>query len=323
MKFHRRHVLRAAAGAAAFSITPRSARAQTYPTRPVRIIVGLPAGSSSDIGARLIGQWLSERLGQPFVIENHLGAGQNLAAELVVRAAPDGYTLLLCNTANASNPTIYEHLSFNFLRDTAPVAGLIRVPLVMLVNPSVPARTVPEFIAYAKAHPGKINMASVGIGSVQHIAGELFKFMAGVDMVHVPYRANPRPDLVAGQVEVMFDTGPSSIGLVRDGRLRALAVTTAERWQALPDVPTMNELVPGYEASAWQGIAAPGGTPAEIIARLNREITAGLADAGVKAKLADLGAVPMPMAPAEFGTFLAAETEKWGKVIRFANIKPE
>jgi tripartite-type tricarboxylate transporter receptor subunit TctC len=323
MQFSRRHVLTAAAAVAALPITPRIARAQTYPGRPVRIIVGLPAGSSSDIGARLIGQWLSERLGQSFVIENHLGAGQNLAAELVVRAAPDGYTLLLCNTANASNPAIYQNLSFNFLRDTAPVAGLIRVPMVMLVNPSVPARTVPDFIAYAKAHPGKINMASVGIGSVQHIAGELFKFMAGVDMVHVPYRSNPRPDLIAGQVEVMFDTIPSSIGLVRDGKLRALAVTTAARWPGLPDVPIMSEFVPGYEASAWQGIAAPRGTPAEIVTRLNREITAGLADSNLQAKLADLGAVPMPISPAEFGTFLAAEAEKWGKVIRFADIKPE
>jgi tripartite-type tricarboxylate transporter receptor subunit TctC len=321
MQFSRRHVLLAAV--AALPITLRIARAQTYPGRPVRIIVGLPAGSSSDIGARLIGQWLSERLGQSFVIENHLGAGQNLAAELVLRAAPDGYTLLLCNTANASNPSIYQNLSFNFLRDTTAVAGLIRVPMVMLVNPSVPAWTVPEFIAYAKAHPGKINMASVGIGSVQHIAGELFKFMAGVDMVHVPYRSNPRPDLIAGQVEVMFDTIPSSIGLVRDGKLRALAVTTAARWPGLPDVPVMSEFVPGYEASAWQGIAAPKGTPAEIVTRLNREITAGLADANLQGKLADLGAVPMPMSPAEFGTFLAAEAEKWGKVIRFADIKPE
>jgi tripartite-type tricarboxylate transporter receptor subunit TctC len=323
MPFLRRHVLQAAAGAAAVSCASRIARAQTYPTRPVRIIVGLPAGSSSDIGARLIGQFLSERLGQAFVIENHLGAGQNLAAELVVRAAPDGYTLLLSNTANASNGAIYQNLSFDFIRDIAPVAGLVRVPLVMLVHPSVPARTVPEFIAYATAHPGKINMASVGIGSVQHIAGELFKFMAGVDMVHVPYRTNPRPDLIAGQVEVLFDTIPSSIGFIRDGKLRALAVTTAERWQGLPDVPTMNQFVPGYEASAWQGIVAPRSTPAEIVARLNREVAAGLADAGMQAKLADLGAAPMPMSPAEFGAFLASETEKWGKVIRFAGIKPE
>jgi tripartite-type tricarboxylate transporter receptor subunit TctC len=323
MKLPRRTFLHLAAGTAALPAVSRIARAQTYPTRPIRIIVGLPAGSSSDIGARLMGQWLSERLGQPLVVENRPGAGQNLAAEAVVRAPPDGYTLLLSNTANASNPALYDRLNFNFIRDITPVAGIIRVPQVMLLNPSVPAKTVPEFIAYAKANPSKINMASVGIGSAQHIVGELFKFMAGVDMVHVPYRSNPRPDLLGGQVQVMFDTIPSSIEFIRAGKLRALAVTTSSRYQALPDIPTVGEFVPGYEASAWQGIGAPTNTPNEIIERLNREINVGLADAKMKAQLADLGALPMPMAPAEFGRLVVDETEKWGKVIKFAGIKPE
>ena len=323
MKLARRHFLRAAVGAAVLPAVSSVATAQTYPNRPVRIIVGLPAGSSSDIGARLMGQWLSERIGQPFVIENRPGAGQNLAAEAVVRAPPDGYTLLLSNTANASNPWLYDKLSFNFIRDVTPVAGLIRVPQVMLVNPSVPARTVPEFIAYAKANPGKINMASVGIGSVQHIAGELFKFMAGVDMVHVPYRSNPRPDLFGGQVQVLFDTIPSSIEFIRTGKVRALAVTTATRYQGLPDVPTVAEFLPGYEASGWQGIGAPANTPAEIVERLNKEINAGLADSKMKAQLANLGALTMPMTPAEFGKLIVDETEKVGDVIKFANIKPD
>jgi tripartite-type tricarboxylate transporter receptor subunit TctC len=323
MKLPRRHFLRLAAGAAALPAASRVARAQSYPGRPVRLMVGLAAGSSSDIGARLMGQWLSERLGQSFVIENRPGAGQNLAAEAVVRAAADGYTLLLCNTANASNPWLYDKLSFNFLRDITPVAGIIRVPQVMLVNPSVPASTVPEFIAYAKANPGKINMASVGVGSVQHIAGELFKFMAGIDMVHVPYRGNPRPDLLGGQVQVLFDTIPSSIEFIRTGKVRALAVTTATRYQGLPDVPTVAEFLPGYEASGWQGIGAPANTPQEIVGRLNQEVNAGLADPKLTAQLADLGAVTMPMTPAEFGKLLVDETEKWGKVIRAANIKAE
>jgi tripartite-type tricarboxylate transporter receptor subunit TctC len=257
------------------------------------------------------------------VIENRPGAGQNIAAEAVVRAAADGYTLLLCNTANASNAALYDKLNFNFIRDITPVAGLIRVPQVMLVNPSVPARTVPEFIAYAKANPGKINMASVGVGSAQHIAGELFKFMAGVDMVHVPYRSNPRPDLLGGQVQVLFDTIPSSIEFIRTGKVRALAVTTATRYQGLPDVPTVGEFVPGYEASGWQGIGAPANTPPEMVERLNEEINLGLADLKMKAQLADLGALPMPMTPAAFGKLIVDETEKWGNVIRAANIKPE
>jgi tripartite-type tricarboxylate transporter receptor subunit TctC len=323
LKVPRRSFLHLAAAAAALPTMSRMAWAQAYPTRPVRIIVGLPAGSSSDIGARLIGQWLSERLGQPLVIENRPGAGQNLAAEAVVHAPPDGYTLLLSNTANATNPALYEKLNFNFIRDITPVAGIIRVPQVMLVNPSVPAKTVPAFIAYAKANPGKINMASVGIGSAQHIAGELFKFMAGVDMVHVPYRSNPRPDLFGGQVQVMFDTIPSSIEFIRAGKVRALAVTTSSRYQGLLDIPTVGEFLPGYEASAWQGIGAPTNTPEGIIEMLNKEINAGLADSKLKAKFADLGALPMPMTPAEFGRLIADETEKWGKVVKFAGIKPE
>jgi tripartite-type tricarboxylate transporter receptor subunit TctC len=241
----------------------------------------------------------------------------------VVRAPPDGYTLLLSNTANATNPALYEKLNFNFIRDITPVAGIIRVPQVMLVHPSVPAKTVPEFIAYAKANPGKINMASVGIGSAQHIAGELFKFMAGVDMVHVPYRSNPRPDLFGGQVQVMFDTIPSSIEFIRASKVRALAVTTSSRYQGLLDIPTVGEFVPGYEASAWQGIGAPTNTPEGIIEMLNKEINAGLADSKLKAKLADLGALPMPMTPAEFGRLIADETEKWATVVKFAGIKPE
>jgi tripartite-type tricarboxylate transporter receptor subunit TctC len=323
MKLPRRQFLHLAAGAAALPAVSRIAGAQTYPTRAVRIIVGLPAGSSSDIGARLMGQWLAERLGQPFVIENRPGAGQNIAAETVVRAPPDGYMLLLANTANATNPALYDRLSFNFIRDIAPVAGIIRVPQVMLVTLSLPTKTVPEFIAYAKANPGNINMASVGVGSAQHIAGELFKFMAGVDIVHVPYRSNPRPDLLGGQVEVMFDTIPSSIELIRAGKVRALAVTTVSRYPALPDVPTVGEFVTGYEASAWQGIGAPTNTPEGIVERLNKEINVGLADAKLKARLEDLGALPMPMTPAEFAKLIVDETEKWGKVVKFAGIKPE
>jgi tripartite-type tricarboxylate transporter receptor subunit TctC len=320
----RRQFLRLAASTLALPVTPYKAWAQAYPTRPVRIIVGLPAGSSSDIGARLMGQWLSERLGQPLVIENRPGAGQNLAAEAVVRAPPDGYTLLLSNTANATNPALYEKLNFNFIRDITPVAGIIRVPQVMLVHPSVPAKTVPEFIAYAKANPGKINMASVGIGSAQHIAGELFKFMAGVDMVHVPYRggAPAQTDLLGGQVDVMFTVVSSSIEHIRAGRLRALAVTTATRSAALPDVPTVGDFVPGYEASSVYGLGAPKNTPAEIVERLNREVTAALADPKIKARLADIGSVPIPMSSANYGKLIAEDTEKWAKVVKFSGAKP-
>jgi tripartite-type tricarboxylate transporter receptor subunit TctC len=323
MKLDRRALLHLAAGAVALPALTRLARAQAYPSRPVRIVVALPAGSSPDIGARLIAQWLSERLGQQFIVDNRPGANGNIGTEMVARAAPDGYTLLLAITANVVNTTLYENLAFNFSRDIAPVAGLVRVPQVMEVHPSVPATTVPEFIAYAKSVPGKLNMASGGVGGVPHIAGELFKMMAGVDMLHVPYRGNPRPDLLAGQMQVMFDTVLASIEFIRTGKLRALAVTTATRLEALPDVPTVAEFLPGYEASGWQGIAAPRGTPGDIVDRLNHEINAGLADARIKAQFANLGAVPMPMTPAEFGKLIADETEKWGKVIRTAHIKVE
>ena len=322
---HRRQFLHLAAGAAALPAVSRIARAQTYPTRPVRIIVGFPPGGAADIAARLMGQWLSERLGQPFVIENRPGAGSNIATEAVVRAPADGYTLLLVSTSNAINATLYDKLNFNFIRDIAPVAGIIRVPHVMEVNPSVPAKTVPEFIAYAKANPGKINMASAGIGAAPHVSGELFKMMTGVDMVHVPYRgaAPALTDLLGGQVQVMFDTMPSSIEYIRAGKLRALAVTTATRSEALPDIPTVGDFVPGYEASAWYGVGAPKNTPAEIVDKLNKEINAGLADPKMKARLADLGGTVLAGSPADFGKLIADETEKWAKVVKFAGIKPE
>jgi tripartite-type tricarboxylate transporter receptor subunit TctC len=323
VKLPRRTFLHLAVGAAALPTVSRIARAQTYPTRPVRLIVALPAGSSPDIGARLMGQSLSERLGQQFIVDNRPGAASNIGTEAVVRAPPDGYTLLLVTGANAINATLYENINYNFIRDIAPVAGIMRVPFVMEVNPSVPAKTVPEFIAYAKANPGKINMASAGNGSAQHVAGELFKTMAGVDMLHVPYRDNPRPDLLGGQVQVMFDTLPASIEFIRTGKLRALAVTTATRQEALPDTPTVGEFVPGYEASGWQGIGAPKHTPDEIIEKINTAIDAGLTDPQIKARIAALASAPMPMTPTEFGKFIADETEKWGKVIRAANIKPE
>jgi tripartite-type tricarboxylate transporter receptor subunit TctC len=323
MKLPRRKFLHLAAGAAALPAVSRVARAQSYPTRAVRIIVGFPAGGSPDISARLIGQWLSERLGQQFIVDNRPGAASNIGTETVVRATPDGYTLLLAVATNAFNATLYDNLNFNFVRDIVPIAGVARVPFVMEVNPSVPAHTVPEFIAYAKSNPGKVNMASNGVGSAQQVAGELFKMMAGVDMLHVPYRGNPRPDLLSGQVQVMFDTLPASIEFIRTGKLRALAVTTSARSQELPDIPTVGEFVPGYEASGWQGIGAPRNTPDEIIERLNREISAGLDDTKMRSQLVNLGAVPMPMTPADFGKLIADDTEKWGKVIRAANIKPE
>ena len=325
VKVPRRQFLHLAAGAAALPAVSRIARAQTYPTRPVRIIVGFAAGGPTDIAARLIGQWLSERLGQQFVIENRPGAGSNIGTEAVVRAPPDGYTLLLVGTPNAINATLYDNLNFNFIRDIAPVASIMRAQGVMVVNPSVPAKTVPEFIAYAKANPGKINMASAGNGSPPHISGELFKLMAGVNMVHVPYRGGgpALTDLLGGQVQVMFEPDVSSIEYIRAGKLRALAVTTATRSEALPDIPTVGEFVPGYEASGWYGVGAPKDTPAEIVDKLNREINAGLADPKIKERLADLGGVPMPMTPAEFGKLIADETEKWGKVIRAANIQAD
>jgi tripartite-type tricarboxylate transporter receptor subunit TctC len=321
LNFCRRQFLHLAAGAATLPTVSRMAMAQTYPTRSVSVIVGLPAGTAPDILARLLAHWLSERLGQPFIVENRPGAGTNIATETVVRAPPNGYSLLLVTATNAMNTTLYDGLNFNFIRDIAPVAFLAGIPFVMQVNPSFPARTLPEFIAYAKANPGKVNMASVGNGTAPHVYGEMFKAMAGVDLVHVPYRANPIPDLLSGQVQVYFAAILSSIGHIRAGKLRALAVTTAARSELLPDIPAMGELVPGYEASAWQGVGVPKDTPAEIIDRLNKEINAGLADPKLGARMAELGAVPIPMTPVEFGRFIADETEKWAKVIKLANIK--
>jgi tripartite-type tricarboxylate transporter receptor subunit TctC len=302
------------------------AGAQTYPTRPVRIIVGFGAGGVADTLARLMGQWLSERLNQPFVIENRPGAGSNIATEAVVKAPPDGYTLLMISTPHAINATLHEKLNFNFIRDIAPVASIFRDgPNVMEVNPSFPTKTVPEFIAYAKANPGKINMASAGIGSSNHVYGELFKMMAGVDMLHVPYRGTgpALTDLIGGQVQVMFDSLGSSVEYIRAGKLRPLAVSTAMRVDALPDLPTVGDFLPGYDASDWYGICAPKGTPIEIIDKLNAQINAGLADPKLKARLADLGGTPLPGTPAEFGKLIADETEKWGKVVRAAHMKPE
>jgi tripartite-type tricarboxylate transporter receptor subunit TctC len=325
MKLPRRHFLHLAAGAAALPAVSRIARAQAYPSRPVRIVVGFPPGGGADITARLIGQWLSERLGQPFVVENRPGAGGNISTEAVVRAPADGYTLLLVTSPNAISATLYDNLHFNFIRDIAPVAGLTRDPNVLEVSLLVPAKTVPEFIAYAKANPGKINYASTGIGTPQHVAGELFKVMAGVNLVHVPYRgaAPAMTDLIAGQVQVMFDVATSSIGQIKAGKVRALAVTGAARSEALPDLPTLSDFVPGYEASNFRGVGAPRNTPAEIVDKLYKEISAGLADPKVKTRIADLAAVPLPMTPIEFGKLIAEETEKWGKVIKFAGIKAE
>ncbi len=301
------------------------ATAQTYPTRPVRLIIGYPPGGSADITARLLGQWLSERLGQPFVIESRPGASTNIATEAVVRAPPDGYTLLLVAPANAINATLYEKLNFNFISDIAPVAGIIRFPNVMVVNPLVPAKTVPEFIAYAKANPGRLNMASSGNGSTIHVSGELFKMMTGVNMVHVPYRggAPALTDMISGQVQVMFDSVPTSIEFIRAGKRRALAVTTATRSEVLPDLPTVADFVPGYEASAWYGVGVPKGTPDDIIDKLNKEINAILAEPKAKARLADLGASLLAGSSADFGKLVADETEKWGKVVKFSGAKPD
>jgi tripartite-type tricarboxylate transporter receptor subunit TctC len=325
MKLPRRQFLHLTAGAAALSAVSHFAWAQAYPTRRVRLVVGFPPGGGTDITARLIGQWLSERLGQQFVIENRPGAGSNLATEGVARAAADGYTLLLASTAHAINATLYDRLNYNFLRDIAPVAGIIRVPNVMEVNPSLPPKSVSEFIAYAKANPGKVNYASGGNGTAQHLSGELFKMMTGVVMVHVPYRgdAPALTDLIGGQVQVMFGSIPPSVEHIRAGKLRALAVTNATRSEALPDIPTVSDFVPGYEASAWYGIGAPRNTPAEIVDKLNKEINAALSDPKIKARLADLGGTVLSGSPADFGKLIADETEKWGKVIRAANIKPE
>jgi tripartite-type tricarboxylate transporter receptor subunit TctC len=325
MKLPRRNFLHLAAGAAALTALSRTASAQAYPTRPVRLIVPFGPAGATDITARLIGHWLSERLGQQFIIENRPGAGGNIGTEAVVRAPPDGYTLLYVTTANASNATLYDKLNFNFIHDIAPVAAIISFPYIMVVNPSVPAKTLPEFITYAKANPGKINMASPGIGSTPHVNGELFKVMTGTNMVHVPYRsaAAVMTDLLSGQVQLYFGTTASSLEYVRTGKLRALGVTIERRLDALPEIPTVAEFVPGYEASNWYGVGAPKATPAEIIDKLNKEISAGLADPTMKARLADLGGTVLAGSPADFGKLIADETEKWAKVIKFAGIKAD
>jgi tripartite-type tricarboxylate transporter receptor subunit TctC len=326
MKFPRRKFLHLAAGAAALPAFSRIASAQTYPTRPVRIVVGYAAGNTADILARLMGQWLSERLGQPFIIENRPGAGSNIGTQAVVRAPADGYTLLLVAPSNTINATLYDKLNFNFIRDVAPVATIMRSFYVMEVNPSFPAKTVPEFIAYAKANPGKMNMASGGNGTGSHICGELFKMMTGVNMVHVPSRGGEAPaltDLLGGQVQVFFGTPLASIEYIRAGQLRALAVTSAMRLQLLPNIPTVGEFVPGYEATGWSGIGAPKNTPAEIIERLNKEVNAALADPKIRARFADLGGTAMGGSPADFGKFIADETEKWAKVVKFSGARVE
>ena len=325
MQLPRRKFLHLAAGAAALQVASPFAWAQTYPTRPVRIVVGFAAGGAPDILGRLLGQWLSERLGQQFVIENRPGAGSNIATEVVAHAPADGHTLLLVSVGNAVNATLYNKLNYNFMRDVAPVAGISREPLAMEVHPSFPAKTVADLIAYAKANPGKISYASAGSGTSLHMAGELFKMMTGIQMVHVPYRGSALAvtDLLGGQVQMMFSPLPTSIEYVRSGRLRALAVTTATRSEALPDIPVVADSVPGYEASAWYGVGAPNNTPAEIVDKLKVEINAGLADPKIKGRLAELGSVVFGGSPRDFGKHLAAETEKWGKVIRVANIKPE
>ena len=325
MKLSRWNFLHLAAGAAAVLAMPRVASALDYPTRPVRIIVGFPPGGGVDIAARLVGQWLSERLGQSFVVENRPGAASNVATEAVVRAAPDGYTLLLAFSVNAINATLYDNLKFNFIREIAPVAAIIREPDVMVVNPSVPAVTVAEFIAYAKANPHKLNMGSGGTGTPSHVIGELLKMMTGTDLVHVPYRGiSPAlTDLLGGRVQIMFASTSSSIGYIKTGRLRALAVTTTTRSEQLPDVPTVADVVPGFEASLWYGVGAPETTPAEIIDKLNKQINAGLAEPALKARFADLGGTVITGSPADFAKLIADDTEKWAKVIKFANIKPE
>src|SRR5207302_4521877 len=325
MKLPRRKFLHLAAGTAALPVASRIARAQAYPSRPVRLIVPFGPAGATDITARLIGQWLSERLGQQFVIKNRPGAGGNIATEAVVRAAPDGYTLLYVTTANASNATLYDKLNFNFVRDIAPIAPIVGFPYIMVVNPSVSAKTLPEFIAYAKTNPGKINMASPGIGSVPHVNGELFKVMTGTNLVHVPYRsaAAVMTDLLSGQVQLYFGTTASSLEYVRTGKLRALAVTIERRLDALPDIPTVGEFVPGYEASGWFGVGAPSNTPVEIIDKLNKEIDAGVADPKMKARLADLGGIALTGSPSDFGKLIVEETERWGKEVKFAGVKAD
>jgi tripartite-type tricarboxylate transporter receptor subunit TctC len=324
-KLPRRRFLHLAAGAAALPAASLIARAQAYPSRPARIVVPFAAGGSTDINARLIGQWLSERLGQQFVIENRPGAGSNVGTEVVVNAPPDGYTLLLIGASSAINATLYDKLNFNFLRDITPVSGIMSIPFIMVINPSFPAKTVSEFIAYARANPGKVNMASGGAGTAGHMSGELFKMMAGVNMVHVPYRgeALALTDMLGGHVQAMFGTVPASIEHVRTGKLRPLAVTSARRSELLPDLPTVGDFVPGYETSAWQGVGAPKNTPAEIINGLNKEINAGLADPKIKARVADMGGTVLAGSPADFGKLIADETEKWGKVVKFSGAKPD
>src|SRR5437899_4849175 len=325
MKLLRRKFLELTGGIVAAAAFPRLASAEDYPARPVRIIAGFSAGGGVDIAARLIGQWLTDRLGQSFVVENRAGAGGNIGTEAVVNAAADSYMLLLPTFPNADNASLYDKLNFNFIRGIAPVAGIIRVPMVILLNPSVPARTVPEFILYAKANPGKINMASAGNGSAPHMAGELFKMMAGVNMVHVPYRGQgpALTDLLGGQVQVLFATAPGTTDYISTGKLRALAVTSASRAEMLPELPTVGDFVPGYETSQWYGIGAPANTSAEIVDRLNKEINAAITDPGMKARFAAIGGEPLPGSPAEFGKLISEETEKWGKVVRAAGIKPE
>jgi tripartite-type tricarboxylate transporter receptor subunit TctC len=324
MGLPRRQFLQLAAGAAAVSAAARIARAEAYPARPVHLVVGFPPAFAPDIIGRLAAQSLSDRLGQQVIIDNRPGAGSNIGTEIVVRAVPDGYTLLVASNPNAINATLYENLNYNFIRDIAPVASIARAALVVVVHPSIPANTIPEFIAYAKANPGKMNMGSGGIGTTVHIAGELFKLMVGVEMVHIPYRGNSLlQDQLAGQVQVAFSPVPTVIGYIRAGKLRALGVTSTTRVDALPDVPPVAEFVPGYEASTWFGVAAPKKTPAEIIDKLNKEVNASLDDPKMTARLADLGAAPMKTTPAEFGQFIAEQTEKWGKVIRAAGIKVE
>ena len=325
MNLRRRSFLHLAACAAALPAMSRAARAQAYPSRPVRIIVPVAPGGAPDIIARLIGPWLSARLGQPFVTENRPGGGNNIGTEAVVRAPADGYTLLLVDPTASINATLYEKLNYNFLRDIAPIAGTIRLPFVMVINPAVPAKTLAEFMAYAKANPGKMNLGSPGIGTPGHVAGELFKMMAGVDLVHVPYRGGGAvmTDLLGGQVQLLFGSTSLTVEHIKAGKLRPLAVTTATRWDGLPDLPTVNDFVSGYEASAVFGLGAPKATPAEIVDRLNREINAALADPKIKAQLADLGGTTLPGSPADFGKLIADETEKWGKVIKFAGVKPQ
>jgi tripartite-type tricarboxylate transporter receptor subunit TctC len=324
MKLPRRRFLHLAAGVAALPFAPHVGSAQAYPSRAVRIVVPYPAGGSGDILARLIGQWLSERLGQPFIVDNRPGAATNIGTETVIKAQPDGYTLLLASPANAINATLYEKLSFNFIRDTVPIASIQRISHVVVVHPSVPISTVQQLIDYARSNAGKINMASGGNGSASHVCGELFKMMTGINMVHVPYRgAAAMTDLIGGQVQVMFPDMPTSIEYIRSNKLRALAVTTASRSDALPSVPTVGETLPGYEASAIQGIAAPKNTPPEIVEKLNRAINAALVDPKIKTRLADIGGAPLVGSSADYATLIASETEKWGKVIKFASIKPD